>query len=561
MALTSPRLQSADLVLTCPEPTYRSAQEHPVRSHRVSAATANTFTAPTVDATCVGKLVFPDDGDARGLPAMVLSVSSTTATIDRNWPSVTGVTSISMWLGPDIPVRVTTADASGPPYDVISTDHAGLATEPDDTWNDEYQLVCLVGANAGRAATITDFVAVSGTFVATWASAVAVGDLFLLRQMVKLEADVDATVNPRTLERQFIGTGRIAADVPVAISSEASINIEMGVKMLTASAGSGTAALKPGNLNSLLEDCFTRHSDTGGTVASANATIVNLASSALTQGGFGLLNTGEVIHILATDDGGSPGVIDVAAYGTGQLTHASVAASSIMYASTWYEPKTTGFRSRTWDLFRGGVHRQLLQGCMPSVTTVIERDNIPKFRFAYTAPESLSYPLARPVALGATYPLQIVDNTIPTDSKHSRCMLDGVRVNVRDINIDWGFGPALRASLSGVNEDDGCVMIKRPDVKLTFSILADDDDRSGIVAMVDRIPRRKYVQFLWQKGRATKEWFAIGIPALFITKAEYSYDSGQGVYNCEATCIDPVAAGYAAATYTNLPPISIGWGG
>ena len=77
--------------------------------------------------------------------------------------------------------------------------------------------------------------------------------------------------------------------------------------------------------------------------------------------------------------------------------------------------------------------------------------------------------------------------------------------------------------------------------------------------MIDRIPRRTYCQFLFQKGRAPKETFAVGIPAMFVTKAEYAYDGGLGVYNFEATCVDPVAAGYAAATYANLPPISVGW--
>jgi len=180
-------------------------------------------------------------------------------------------------------------------------------------------------------------------------------------------------------------------------------------------------------------------------------------------------------------------------------------------------------------------------------------------KLAFTAGESISYPLVRPVALGATAPLILPDNTIPTDPKWSRCLIDGVQHNVANIAVDFGFSPQVRKSLRGMNEADGAWMQKRPDTKMTFQIIADDDETAGNVAMVDRIPRRTNVQFLYQKGRAAKETFAIGVPALFITKAEFGYDGGLGVYNCEATCVDPVAAGYAAATYANLPPISVGW--
>lgn len=567
MALNHERLQSADLVLTCPQPTLRSAQEHTVRSFRPSALTAGsvgvnaTFTDANITVACVGLLVAPDDGAARGLFARIMSVSGTTATLDRPWPSVTNVTSVSAWKDPTIPVRVTTADASGA-IDVISTEHAGLTGEPDGYWaTGEYLLVGVAGANAGRAALITGFTSSTGTFVVTTGilTSTTIGDLFEIWQLVKLEADVDASVDQKVLQRSFMGTGRIAADVPVPITVDGHVSLEMGAKMITTAGASGVAASRPMNISGMLESCFTRHSDTGGTVVSASASIINSGSSALTQGGFVLLNTGEVVQVLATDDGGAVGVIDVAAYTTGALNHAAVTAGSVMNASTWYEPKTTDFRNQAFALYRGGYHMQRLFGCLPGVTLTIDRDMIVKWKLAFTAGESISYPLVRPVALGATAPLMLPDNTIPTDPKWSRCLLDGVQMNVSNIAIDFGFSPQIRKSLRGMNESDGAWMQKRPNVTVSFQILADDDETTGNVAMIDRIPRRTNVQFLFQKGRAPKETFAVGVPAMFINKAEFAYDGGLGVYNCEADCVDPVAAGYAAATYANLPPISVGW--
>jgi hypothetical protein len=397
-------------------------------------------------------------------------------------------------------------------------------------------------------------VVTAGIFAAT-----TIGDLFEIWQLVKLEADVDASVDQKVLQRSFMGTGRIAADVPVPITVDGHVSLEMGAKMITTAGASGVAASRPMNVSGMLESCFTRHSDTGGTVVAATASIINSGSSALTQGGFVLLATGEVVQVLATDDGGAAGVIDVAAYTTGALAHASVTAGSVMHAGTWFEPKTTDFRNQAFALYRGGYHMQRLFGCLPGVTLTIDRDMIVKWKLAFTAGESISYPLVRPVALGATAPLTLPDNTIPTDPKWSRCLIDGVQMNVSNISIDFGFSPQIRKSLRGMNESDGAWMQKRPNVTVNFQILADDDETTGNVAMIDRIPRRTNVQFLFQKGRAPKETFAVGVPALFINKAEFAYDGGLGVYNCEADCVDPVAAGYAAATYANLPPISVGW--
>jgi len=450
MALNRERLQSADLVLTCPQPSMRSAAEHTVRSFRPSAMTAGsvgvnaTLTDANINATCVGLLVAPDDGAARGLFARIMSVASTTATLDRPLPSVTNVTSVSAWKDPTIPVRVTTADGSAP-FDVISTDHSSAVvgtSEPDGYWaTGEYLMVGVAGANAGRAALITGFTAATGTFVvaANTFVAISVGELFEIWQLVKLEADVDASVDQKVLERSFMGTGRIAADVPVPITVDGHVSLEMGAKMITTAGASGVAATRPMNVSGMLESCFTRHSDTGGTVVSANATIINSGSSALTQGGFVLLNTGEVVQVLATDDGGAVGVIDVAAYTAGALTHGSVTPGSVMHASCWFEPKTVDFRNQAFALYRGGYHMQRLFGCLPAVTLTIDRENIVRWKLAFTAGESISYPLVRPVALGATAPLILPDNTIPTDPKWSRCLIDGVQHNVSNIAIDFGF--------------------------------------------------------------------------------------------------------------------------
>lgn len=557
MALTQPRLQSGDLALTCREPSQRAAQENPTaRSWTPSAMSSTTFTAPNVDDTSVGLMVVPENGNARGIPRQILSHAGTVATVDSPWVDVTGVTTLRGWMPPDVPWLVTTADAVSL-FDVISTRHAAQANEPDGFWNsDGDQMIKLGGAGAGTARTIGAFTASTGTAADSATAATSVGDLFIVRSEVKMEADLSATVNQKTLERRFIGTGNLDADVPVPITTDGKVDVELAIKPITVAGASGVVTGKPGNLNQFLEDHFTRNSDTGGTVVTAGAAVIDLSASALTQGGFLLLNTGEVVQILSTQSAGQ----DVATYTTGALTFGAVTASSIAYASTWYGRKTTNFRTRTWDLYRGGLYRQLLQGCMPTLSLMVDRDQVVRFKFSYVAPESFEYNRTRPVALGAASPLSLFDVGIPVDGKGSRCLIDGTRVNISSLQVDFGLIPKIRPSLGGVNQADGCFMDVGP-VKGSFTILADDDDKSGFISMADRVRSRRYIQFLYQKGSAALETFAFAMPAMHLVSNTFNHVDREGTYSATFQATNPEAAGYSGTpgAFTNLPAASFGW--
>ncbi len=551
MELNAPRLQSGDLALTCREPSFRASQEGTPRAYTPSAISTTTFTAPNVSIVTVGQWVVPEDGDSAHLARMVKSISGTTATLDAAWPSVTGVTRIRGWLGADVPWAVTTADAASL-FDVISTRHAAQTNEPDSFWSGEGDMMIgLSGANAGRARTIAGFTATSGTATDSAGLATAVNDLFIVRTLVKSEATIEATVAQKTLERQSMGTGRNDADIPVPLTTESKVTMELAVKPIVTPGSSGVAASKPVSLNQFLEDCFTRTSDTGGTVVTADATTVDLTSSVITQGGFLLMNTGEVIQVLTT--GGQ----DVSAYPTATLDHASVTVGSTAHAFTWYQRKATDFRTRTWDLWRGGMLRQCMQGCMPNVTLSMERDNIAKFKFDYAVGEAFEYNVARPVALGATAPLGVADSGVPNNMNGARCIIDGIRCNISELNIDFNFQPHVRPSLQGFNQSDGCFNDPQP-VKVTFKILADDDDRSGMVAIPDRIRRAKYIQFMTQIGSAAGKTFAIAVPAMYLTANSFAHVDREGMYEVTATAVKPEFA-YGTG-YANLPDVSFGWG-
>ncbi len=552
MSLPSPRLQQLDLVTTCPEPNNSAARLHTVPAFTPSSMTTTTFTASTVDSTCVGLWVVPEDGDARGQPRQVKSFSSTTATVDAAWVSVSGVTRIRAWVPADGPVRVTTADSSGQ-IDVISTVHAGITNEPDGTFvNDGYALIGVSGANAGKARRPSNFTSSTGTFSDGAASSTAIGDLFLLRKLLRPEGDVDASVTQRTQARTIVGSGHIDANVPVPINHEGTIKFELPVRPIGTAGASAVVTGRPTEINDILEDLFTRTSDTGGTVASATSSTVDCTSSAFTAGGFALLATGEAVQIMSIS------AEDIASYGTGQLTNGSVAASSVIHASTWYKRKTSDWRTRTFDLWRGGLLRQCFQGCMPKVSISITRDQIVRFTFDYMASEAIEYTVTRPVAVGAASPLTFPDTGIPVDGKGARCLIDGIKVNLTSLSIDFGFTPKMRQSLSGLNQYDGCFMDPGP-VTGSMTLLADSDDRTGGRTLADQLRYGRYAQFLYQKGTNPKETFCIGIPAMHVSQTNFKYTDRQGEIQADFQAVLPEAAGYAAASFPGLPAISIGY--
>lgn len=552
MSLTEPRRQSQDLILTCGEPQQRAAQEHTVRAFTPSAMSTTTFTDANVDATAVGLYVRPEDGDARGQDRQIISVSGTTATVDASWSSVANVTRIRAWAPPDIPVRVTTADASSP-YDVISSLHANIANEPDDYWlGSGYQLLGRGGANAGSARTFTDFTSTTGAFADGAPAATSVGDFFDLRKLIRPAADVEATLTHKTIQRGMIGMGQHDADVPIPITNDGTLNVSLVLRPLGTAAASGVVAVPPTEMSDILADIFTVTKDTGGTVADASTPgEIDCSTSSFTQGGFALFATGEAAQIYTVGS-----TTNITAYGTGQATQASLGVGSVVHAAAWYQRKTQGFLTRTWDLYRGGKLRQLFHGCLPSLNMTISREQLVTFALNYISPEALEYNVNRPVAIGATNPLSVGDFGIPTDGKGARCMLDGTKIVVSELSVNWGFTPKPRGSLSGINQGDGCLMDTGP-ITGSMSVYADNDDISGFRALVDRLPARTYMQFLYQKGSAPKDTFVFGVPAMYFTSNTFSYNDRQGMFTCEFTCVNPEAAGYGSS-YINMPAAAFG---
>lgn len=553
MSITEPRRQSQDLIMTCPEPQERSAPEHTVRAFRPSAVTTAGFTdANLSNLTCPGLIVVPEDGSCAGEIRQIKSVSGTTATLDAPWSSVTvAPTSIRAYLPSDVPWVVTTADGSGP-FDVVSNRHAAKTEEPDSYWTGKgYQMLKIGGSGAGSARAIGAFTSATGTAADSAAAATSLGDLFVARKIIRPADNVSAKVEPKTVSRRSIGSGKSSAAMPLVTTIAGTVGLAMEQRPLASAGGNGQVCPQPVEISDLLEDHFTRRSDTGGTVDSANATTVLTTGATFSPGGFVLLNTGEVIQVLAQSGG------DISAY-AGKLTHASVVASSVAYASTSYVRKSANYLTRMWDLYRGSKKRQCYHGCMPTLSISMDREQTLKFAWEYMASEAFEYNLDRPVALGAANPIGLSDTGIPTDSKGASVQIGGIQLHAITMSVNTGLVAVPRPTLGGLNQGDGCMMeLATPSGSMT--VYADNDDRAGFQDLSDRVRNSVPVHIMFQKGTAPGKTFALGIPAAVITSCVFDYQDQQGVYQVGFEAIDPEEAGFSAATYPNLPDFSFGW--
>lgn len=544
-----PRLQTRDLLLTAPEPQYRASQEATTRSFAPSTMTTSTLVNASLTSTCVGAYVVPQDGDARGQVRQIKSfvLATTTATVDTPWTSTTGVTTVSSWLPAEVPVRGT---ATGTTTTVVSSPHQSITNEGDSyVTNRGMFLVGKGGTNAGGAYQVASFVSSTGTYTTTPTMSAAGGDgaLYLLRTRVRPEAPVTAAINRKVVMRRIVGFK--AADAAVPVTAEGSVELSMPVRPITASAPNATVATAPTEMSNYLGDHMTETLDTGSTVSSATATTVVAASgTGFSIGAFGLLATGEAFQVLNK-------ATNTLTVQNGVIT-SSVAAASTVYASAWYQFKGSDFRTRTFDFYRGGLYRQVFHGCMPTIDMNVARDQVVTFALKYTAAEALEYNIAAPVT-STTFPIPMLDTTVPVDGKGSRLCLDGVKVLVGDLKCSFGLKPVLRPSLSGINQTDGYAMDVDP-TSVTFTALADNDDISGFRALVDRLHAGDTINFLYQKGSAPKETFCVGIPALQLTKCVFSYNGGQGELQCEAQAIHPQAVRGNSFAAT-LPSFAIGW--
>lgn len=546
-----PRRQVQDLILSCAEPQYRASQETTPRSITVTTMTTTTFTSASVTSTLVGCYAIPEDGNIRAVPRQVVSVSGTTATVDAAWTSTTGVTVLRTWLPPDVPARST---ATGSTTSLTSSPHQNVTNEPDSYWlatTKGYFLLGKTGNNAGGAFKIATFTQATGVFLVTgdsFAASVADGDLFLIRKMIRPEGPAVITTNRKTVSRRIVGFK--AADQAIPVTAEGSIELTLPQRPITTSPNGATAGSPPLELTDMLQDFATQQGDGSSNITSNASQAVTVASPAnFNVGGFVLLSNGEASQITAIS-----GSVLTTPNNTGQT------AVSPVLGSTWYQVKTSDYRTRTFDCYRGGMYRQILHGCMPTLQIQISRDAIVKFVFKYMAAEAFEYDLGAQVNGLSGHRVPLVDTTVPVDAKGSRFYIGTTPVLVGDIKIDLGLKPVMRASLSGANQYDGCTFDLEP-VKIDVTgYLADNNDIASFQDLSDQIQQGGVVSLFYQKGSNAKECWCFAAPAAQLVKDTFAYNSGQGEFSCSFECVLPQAARANSAAAT-LPDFAFGWVG
>ncbi len=365
------------------------------------------------------------------------------------------------------------------------------------------------------------------------------GAFFDLRHLVRCEGPIASSVNQKTLTRRIVGFKE--ADAAAPITAEGTVEFTLAQKPVSASAGDSTVATPPLDIRDYLLDLFTETSDTGDVVTTASGNTLLLNDAVPTVGGFYLLADGSAVQ-----------VITATTVGTGQIA-GTVAASSIAYASTFYQPKTSDFRTRTFDIYKGKVRRELFHGCMPTMEINISRDQLVTFVLKYTAAVALEYETANPIT-STSYPLTLLDTSIPVDGKGARFLINGVKCLVSDLKVNPGFTPIARPSLSGLNQTDGMAMDTIPTTG-SFTALADINDTASFKALGARLRSGDVVQLLYQKGSSPKSTWAMGMPSAQLTKSVFTYNGGQGDLQCEFVCQVPSLSGGVAS----LPAFTFGW--
>lgn len=572
--MNEPRRQTSDVLLMCEEAQYSYSQEAAPRSFNPTVST-NTMTVSTLTDTQIGSshigdYLKPEDGLAKDQARQIKSRASTVATVDTPWTATTSVTAVRAFLPADVPVRAT---GSGSTTTVASTAHASITNEPGtgsgttystnasgatggDYWVGKgYHLLGAGGPNAGKAGKVTGFNTTGGVFSTgvTLTSTVA-DELFWLRKRIRPEGPPTVNVTRKSVPRTIVGFGD--AVQAVGISYDASAAFELPVRGVPTAAGNATVAVPPVELSDLLSSVFTVNNDTGdktALAAPASEPTLNVQSGGtrLTVGGFLLLPTGEAAQIRAISG-------TALTLGLLHMTAANIPANTVVYASTHYKRKATDFRTFTIDYFRGGLFRQVLHGCLPTLTMTITRDQVVRFAWNYTAAEAVEYTLTTPVAPGATLPMTIIDTTVPFDGKAARCLLNGTQVLLHDLTINFGFKPVAQQALAGMNQQKMAMTLEP--IGGSFTILADEDDRASFEDIVDLMARsgQSVVDFLYQKGASAGNTFALAIPALQIAESPQSYKDGTGIYTAAFHAVLPQTV--PGNTYdAALPALSMGF--
>lgn len=563
MSFNEPIRQSSDLLLSCQETIFRSAQENAMRSSTPSAMSTTTFTDATLAAAgdCIGCWAIPEDGNARDQPRRILSVAANVFTVDLAWNNIANVTRIRIWQAADVPVR---GSGAGSTTTVVAAGHGSSAdaNAVDDYWvRKGYFLIGLAGGNAGKARKITAFTAASGTFTVptAWTSSVA-DDLHLLAHMVRPEGQLSIQANPGFLKRTIVGF--VNADVPSKTTYAGTIPLDLPVRPMQAAGGAsgsgpstGVLAIGPMEMRNYLTDHFTEEADTGAKAAAGSGSnIINAATgeaSRFSVGNLLLAPTGEVCLILAI-------ATDAISVPAGHLatTGNDIPAGAVLNASVSYTRKRTNFLTRTFHYWRGSAMYQCFQGCMPTMSVEIARDQLVRFKLSYNAGEVYEYNLPRPVSFTAAAAdrISLLDTTVPRDVKGNRAVFNGTKVRIQKFTLNWGLAPKMRNTIVGQNNTDGMMMELQP-MTGSFSILADEDQLSSFEDLVDRLQRRVPTDFLYQKGSNAGETWGLSIPALTLTKSMENYQEGMGVYECEFECVEPQLAGLAS----NIEAAIMGW--
>lgn len=537
--MNEPRRQTSDLLWTMPEPQYRSPQEQSPRAVTPTTMTTTTIVSTQLTSAHVGSYFIPEDGAARNIVRQSKQhvTATNTQTMDAAWPSTTSVSSIRIFQPPDVPITTDTGTATT----IVDSAHAGVTNEPDDYFNGWY-LVGRTGSNAGAAVLIADFATSTGTFTfasGAWPATPAPGDSFLIRMPFRPEGPVTATVNKKTMSRRL--GGFVGADQAIVLTADGTVDFELAERPLTASAPNSTQATPPAELGPFLRDLFAETKGTGSTYSSQGGTaptavtITVASATGLAVNTAVLMSTGEAS--LITDKSSNTVTCP-------QLTAAPNVASSNVYASVTYTRKELSagdYRTRGFEIDKGGLTRNIFHGCMPTIHLTGSRDQLWKWAFKYMAGDAFEYNFSHPNSL-AGYRMGMLDTTVPTDGKASILKIDSIPILVASFDIDLGFVPSVRAAISGPNQTDGCTVDLVP-VKATITgYLGDNEEIASHTDIVDRISLGNVVSLSCQKGTAPKETSLWNIPYASITKVTPSVQNAMHEFTFEVEGVQPQAA-------------------
>jgi len=500
--MTSPRRAKDDLLLSAPQPGYISSQPHSVRAFVPSAWSATTFTDANVDATAVGKIVVPEDGTIRGHRRMIVSVTGTTATIDKAWPvDPTGsATTLSAFV-PAAPYIRATSDGNVGKTTTICTDLSTPDNYADAVFitGQGYYLIGVAGTNAGAAVKITSYDHTTQTFThAAWsASKSTAGDLYVVAKLHRPEGDVlTAGVDYVHEPRPLMGSKEPEPGV-IHDWKGTPLGFALAVRPLSTAGSAGAVA--PVEAGDLLSDIMTASIGTGTTCTTNTAgppLVLHTASGAGFNVSDVVLNSaGEAGLIVAK----STNDLTIA---PGHMTAAKIANTSVLFAGANYTPKITDWRPRTFYYFRSGKKIEQYADCLAKLSIAMERAKVTRWKFDYPTPNvEMAHDLARWVAVGASQPLVLPDTTIPTSAMLPRCLIDSQLVRAEAFNVDVGLDPKMRAGEGGPNQSFGSWMDTK-EAGGALQIYADNNDISGFTATCDRVASGIPFLWFWQRGSA-----------------------------------------------------------